>query len=393
MNIPVSSLFSQLLHHFPRNEFARLVREHEAEKGAKGFSCWAQFVSMLFCHLARVDSLREICYGLASSCGKLTHLGLSKAPKRSTLSYANQHRPAALFADLFWTVLARLRNSGGLGVRKKKFRFKNPLMSLDSTIISLCLNLFPWAKYRQTKGGVKVHVLLDHSDYMPRYIVIREARTHDRFVANLIHLQPGSIVAFDRAYNDYTLFARWTREGVYFVTRMKTDAVWEFVEERQPPKNSNILSDTIIRLSSAKGRKECPYLLRRIVVWDEKNLKAIEILTNHLQFGSTTIAAIYKDRWEIENFFKALKQNLEIRSFVGTTENALAIQVWTALIALVLLRWLRHLSHISWSLSNIAAIVRLHLFTYRSLDDWLKAPFGQPTGPPGPEIGVQLTLA
>ena len=185
-----SSLFSQLLHHFPRTEFAHLVAKHQAEYRSKGFTCWTQLVSMLFCHMAHADSLREICGGLACCIGKLRHLGVSKAPNKSTLSYANQNRPAALYEELFWTMLNRFRSSGGLGKRKCKFRFKNKLLSLDSTTISLCLSLFPWAKFRRAKGGVKVHVLLDHDDYMPSFALITKAKRHDRTVAGRFNLKP-----------------------------------------------------------------------------------------------------------------------------------------------------------------------------------------------------------
>ncbi len=386
------SLFSQLLQHFPRTEFDRLVRKHGAEKAAKGFTCWTQFVAMLFCHLGRADSLREICNGLACCLGKLTHLGIAKAPKRSTLSYANAHRPAAFFEDLFWTTANRLRSNGGLARRKKKFRFKNKLLSLDSTTVSLCLSLFPWASFRRAKGGVKVHVLLDHDDYMPAYVLITEARKHDRVGARFLSLNPGSIVAFDRAYNDYRLFANWTERGVFFVTRMKANADYDVVEVRRAPGRSNVLSDESIYLAGVDAWEKCPHLLRRIVVWDAANQREIVLLTNHLGFGSTTIAAIYKERWEIELFFKALKQNLKIKTFVGTSENALRIQIWTALIALLLLRWLSHLSHASWSFSNMAAMLRLNLFTYRDLQDWLRAPFGQPPGPSEDDVGVQLQI-
>jgi len=385
-------LFSQLLQHFPRTEFDRLVRKHGAERCAKGFTCWTQFVAMLFCHLGRADSLREICNGLACCLGKLTHLGIGKPPKRSTLSYANAHRSAALFEDLFWTVANRLRSNGGLARRKKKFRFKNKLLSLDSTTVSLCLSLFPWASFRRAKGGVKVHVLLDHDDYMPAYVLITQARKHDRVGARFLALNPGSIVAFDRAYNDYRLFANWTERGVYFVTRMKTNTDYDVLEVRRAPGRSNVLTDQIICLAGAGAWEKCPHLLRRVVVWDAANQREIVLLTNHLEFGASTIADIYKDRWEIELFFKALKQNLKIKTFVGTSENALRIQIWTALIALLLLRWLSHLSHASWSFSNMAAMLRLNLFTYRDLQDWLRAPFGQPPGPSEDDVGIQLQI-
>ena len=376
--LQAASLFNQLLHHFPRTEFGALVKKHQAERGAKGFTCWTQFVSMLFCQLAHADSLREICNGLACSEGKLVHLGILAAPNKSTLSYANEHRPAALFEDLFYTVLGRCRDQQGLGARKAKFRFKNKLMSLDSTTISLCLDLFPWAKFRQAKGGVKAHVLLDHDDYLPAYVLITEAKKSDVRVAQSLDLNAGSIVAMDRGYNDYALFGKWTGRGVFFVTRLKENAVYEVVESVVGPLPRHILADEHLRFSGPKAVKDCPQLLRRAVVWDDANQREIVLLTNLLHFGPTTIAAIYKDRWEIELFFKALKQNLKVKSFVGTSRNALLIQIWTALVAMLLLKWLHHLSKAKWSLSNLASMLRLNLFTYRDLRRWLENPFNTP---------------
>lgn len=386
--IKAASLFSQLLKHFPKTEFMHLVSNHHAEHRAKGFSCWTQLVSMLFCHIAHADSLREICGGLACCLGKLKHLGISKVPNKSTLSYANRNRPSSLYEELFWTVMRRFRQSGNLGVRKKKFRFKNKLLSLDSTTISLCLNLFPWAQFRRAKGGVKVHVLLDHDDYMPAYVHITSAKRHDRTVARGFSLNRGSIVAFDRAYNDYKLFGQWTENGIFFVTRLKDNAVYEIIEERDIPMNCSILSDQIIRLTGVKAEEKCPHLLRKIVVWDKDNQREIVLLTNHLKFGSTTIAAVYKDRWEIEIFFKTLKQHLKVKTFVGTSENALRIQIWTALTTLLLFKFLHYLSKAKWSLSNLATMLRLNLFTYRDLTEWLHNPFGVPPIAPF----VQLAL-
>ncbi|MGA2113385.1 MAG: IS4 family transposase [Bryobacteraceae bacterium] len=386
----VASLFNQLLQHFPRTEFASLVKKNNAERSAKGFGCWTQLVSMLFCQLAHADSLREICNGLGCCLGKLVHLGIVKAPNKSTLSYANEHRPAQLYEDLFYTALNRFRDEEGLGQRKKKFRFKNKLLSLDSTTISLCLKLFPWAKFRRAKGGVKAHVLLDHDDYLPRYVLITEAKRSDVKMADAFTLNAGSIVAMDRGYNDYGLFFKWTTEEIYFVTRLKENAVYEVVEELAVPQGRNIRSDQLIRLTGVQAQKDCPCLLRRVLVWDPVNEREIVLLTNLIAFGATTIAAIYKDRWEIELFFKALKQNLRVKSFVGTSENALRIQIWTALIAILLLKWMHHLSKAKWSLSNLASMLRLNLFTYRDLRIWLDHPFETP--PLLPE-SQQLTLA
>ncbi len=374
-----ASLFSQLLKEFPRDEFEKLVKKHGAEKGAKGFTCWTQYVSMLFCQLAGADSLREICNGLACCLGKLVHLGVFRRPNKSTLSYANMHRPAALFEDVFWSAMGRFRlKEGGIGRRKAKFRFRNKLLSLDSTVISLCLEMFPWAKYRRKKAAVKAHVVLDHDDYMPSYVLVTEGKKHDATVGKTLRFNPGSIVAMDRAYNNYKLFGDWTDRGVYFVTRMKDNALFEVIEERSLPQQRNIMSDQVIRLTGIEAEKKCPHPLRRIVVWDRQYSREIVLLTNHLHFGATTISAIYKDRWEIEMFFKAIKQTLKVKTFVGTSENSLLIQIWTALIAMLILKWMHHLSEAGWSLSNMASMLRMNLFTYRDLLQWLQEPFGTP---------------
>jgi hypothetical protein len=260
---------------------------------------------MLFCQLGRADSLREICNGLGCCLGRLVHVGITRAPCRSTLSYANEHRPAALFEDLFFTALARFREQQGLGTRKHKFRFKNKLLSLDSTTISLCLSLFPWAKFRRAKGGVKAHVLLDHDDYLPAYVLLTEAKRSDVKLADSFLLNPGSIVAIDRGYIDYALFCRWSIAGVFFVTRLKDNAAFEVVEECEIPLNRNIRADQFIRLTGAKAQADYPDLLRRIVAWDVENEREIVLLTNLMEFGATTVAAIYKERWQIELFFES----------------------------------------------------------------------------------------
>lgn len=377
--VKVASLFSQLLKEFPRDEFEKLVKEFGAERNAKGFTCWTQFVAMLFCQLAKADSLREICNGLRCCLGKLVHLGVSEAPNKSTLSYANAHRPAALFESVFWSAMKRFRaKDGGVGARKVRFRFRNKLLSMDATVISLCLTLYPWASFRKKKGAVKAHVVLDHDDYMPSYVLITEGKKHEATVAKSLQFNPGSIVAMDRGYNDYTMFARWTERGVFFVTRMKDNAVFETLDAFAVPANRHILSDQLILLTGVAAGEKCPYPLRRIAVWDAEHEREIVLLTNHLDFGATTIAAIYKDRWEIELFFKALKQNLKVKTFVGISENALLIQIWTALIAMLLLKWLHHLSKAGWSLSNMASMLRMNLFTYRDLFGWLDDPFKTP---------------
>jgi len=376
--VQTASLFNQLLRHFPRTEFAALVKETKAERHARGFTCWGQFVAMLFCHLAHADSLRLICNGLSCCLGKLKHLGISEAPSKSNLSYAKKRRPAELFQHLFWKTLERFRSQSMLGPSQKPFRFKNKLLLLDSTTISLCLSLFPWAHFKKVKGGVKAHVLLDHDDYMPQFIHFTAASQPDVKAAHALPVQRGSIIAMDRAYIDYDLWAKWTTQGIYFVTRLRHDLNIEVLEDRAVPKNRNIQRDQLISLSSVQGRRECPFPLRRIEVWNAERQETIVLLTNHRSFGASTVADIYRQRWQIEVFFKTLKQNLKVKTFVGTSENALLIQIWTALIAMLLLRWLHFLSKRNWSFSNLASLLRMNLFTYRDLKDWLNDPLGTP---------------
>jgi hypothetical protein len=236
---------------------------------------------------------------------------------------------------------------------------------------------------------VKLHVLLDHDDYMPAFADITSAKVNDQIVLKTLRLNPGSIVVADAAYNDFAVYSAWTEQFIHFVTRMRSNTVYEVVERRRVPQNRNILSDEVILLTGRRAPGRCPYPLRRIVVDDRENDRQIVLLTNHLEFGATTISAIYKDRWQIEIFFKALKQNLKIKTFIGTTENALRIQIWTALLALLLLKWLHYLSRSKWSFSNLVSLLRLNLFTYRNLWIWLTDPLGTPPLVPNPK---QLTL-
>jgi len=261
---------------------------------------------------------------------------------------------------------------------RRKFRFKNKLVSLDSTVIDLCATLFDWAKFRRTKGAVKLHLLLDHDGYLPSVVVITEGRRHDVRVARTLRFDPGTIAVIDRGYVDYAWFGRLTTDEVFFVTRLKDNALYAVVERRRVPERSPVRRDEVIRLTGVDAETKCPHLLRRVEVYDPEKDVTLVFLTNHLTFGATTIAAIYKDRWQIELFFKALKQNLKIKTFVGTSANALKIQVWTALIAMLLLRYLQLRARFAWSLSNLLALLRMNLFTHRDLWAWLDQPYQAP---------------
>ena len=378
----VCSIFAQLLRLVPRAEFEQAVQSHGAEKHAKGFRCWTQLISMLFCQLGQAKSLREIVGGLASLEGKLKHLGVNQAPTRSTLAYANEHRGWELYQTVFGQLLQKCQ-AEVRGV--KKFRFKNKLVSLDATSIDLCAKVFDWAKFKRTKGAVKIHLLLDHDGYLPSFAVLTDGKVADIAVARKLAFPAGTILVMDRSYIDYAWLSRLGAQGVYFVTRMKADMKYKVVRKRPAPRRGAIRRDEEILIHSAKYGLELR--LRRVVLWDDERQEKLVFLTNHMDLAASTIAAIYKDRWQIEIFFKALKQLLRVKTFVGTSANALKTQVWTALIAILILKYLQWRAKFGWSLSNLVALLRYQLFVYRDLFEWLDNPFDPP-----PAVSSQLAL-
>jgi hypothetical protein len=375
-----SSLFAQLLQLVPLPAFRRIVREEGGERCAKGFTCRMQLVAMLYLQLAQAKSLAEICDGLRLTCGKLNHLGITQAPAKSSLAYANEHRPATMYERLFYATLTQAQ--AWRPGKKKRFRFKQPLLTLDATTLELCASLFPWAHYQQRKGAAKVHLVLDNDGYLPTFAVITDGKVADVTVARHLTFPKGSIVVMDRGYSDYTLFHTWTTQGVFFVTRLKDNAVYTVEQTLIRPDRQEIVSDEFMRLSSDYAQARCPDLLRRIVVRDTTG-EEIVLLTNHLTLGATTLSAIYRERWQIEIFFRTIKQCLRIKTFVGTSANALAVQIWTALLAILLVAICRFRSTFGWHLSRLVALLRVNLFTYRALWDWLNDPFKTPPlGPP-----------
>jgi transposase len=370
----VCSIFSQILQLFPRAQFQQAVKKHQAERHARGFTCWGQFVAMMFCQVGGAKSLREICNGLMACEGKLKHLGIDKAPNKSTLSYANEHRTYELYETVFGELLTRCH---GAAKGKKKFRFKNKLVSMDSTSIDLCAEVFDWAKYKKTKGAVKIHMLLDNEGYLPTFAVITDGKSHDITVGRKMKFDPGTIAVFDMGFVDYDWWAQLTEEDVFFVTRARADIQWDVLEERKVPENTQVRKDQIIRLRPSQ-RQSYEMKLRVVTIWDEEKQTELQFLTNNLELAARTIARIYKERWQIEIFFKALKQLLRIKTFVGTSANALKIQIWTALIAILVLKYLKLKSTYGWSLSNLVALLRQQLFVYRDLWKWVDQPFEAP---------------
>ena len=383
------SLFSQVISLIDRQLFHQAVKRHQTERSAKGFSSWTQLISLLFSQFAGANSLREISGGLATIRGKINHLGLQAAPKKSTLAYANAHRPWQFFETVFHQTLARVQSLADF--HRKKFRFKNPLFSIDSSTIDLCLKVFDWAHFRRAKGAVKLHLLLEHTGYLPCWAYVSNGKFADIKAARMLNLPAGAVVVMDRGYNDYTLFGSWCAEGVYFVTRIKDNADYQVLNQLEPKPNKNITADEIIRFNAPKSWKKCPHHLRLVSYYNVEKRETLQFLTNNFNLAASTIAAIYKDRWQIELFFKAIKQNLKVKTFLGTNENAVKSQLWTALLAALLIKFLQLKSSLGWSLSNLAALLRMNLLTYRCLWEWLDRPFQTPLLEP-PEIPTLFPL-
>lgn len=387
----VCSIFSQMLQLISRTGFEAAVRKHQAERHARGFSSWGQFVAMLFCQLGAAKSLREICGGLAASEGRLRHLGLPQAPPRSTLAYANEHRPWQLYEDLFHQLLAQCRAVAAHATAgARKFRFKHKLLSMDATVIDLCARVFDWARFRRTKGAVKLHLLLDHDGFLPCYAVITEGKQHEVRVARQWSYEPGTLLVMDRGYNDYAWFADLTRQGVYFVTRLKDNADYIVLEKRELPRRRGLLRDQVICFYQQARDGQEGYF-RRIEFYDEEQDRVLVFVTNHLTLAAATVAEVYQQRWQIELFFKALKQSLRVKTFVGTSANALKTQIWAALIAMLLIKYLQLKATFGWSLSNLVALLRQQLFVYRDLWVWIDHPFQAPE--PSPALPQQLAMA
>lgn len=382
----VSSIFGQILKFFPRTVFDAAVRQHQGDKHAKGMTCWTQFIALMFCHLGGAGSLREIIGGLAASEGKLRHLGVERAPVRSTLAYANEHRPWQLYRTVFEKLVEVCQVEAR--DKQRKFRFQHRLLTLDSTVIPVCVEMFEWARYVKTKGAVKVHTVLDNRSLLPQYAVITEGKTADVKVARGLKFEAGTIVVMDRGYEDHDWWRKLTAEEVFFVSRLKDSTNYGIVEERPQPADP-ILRDEVIVLTS-EPESDQPMLLRRIEVWLEDKQESMVFVSNHLRLAASTIAAIYRDRWQIELFFKAIKQSLRIKAFIGTSENAVQIQIWTALVAMVLLRYLQLRSTWKWSLSNLVALLRYQLFVYRDLWSWINQPFRSPADSDDPQLALAL---
>ena len=361
-----STVFAQLLKLVPRHEFEGLAREHGSGRKARKLTRWSQFVAMGMAQLAGRSSLRDIVSNLSAQSRKLYHLGAGEV-SRSSLSRVNADKPWELYEALFGRLLSRCQaSSPGHG-----FRFKNRLHSLDATVIDLCLSMFPWAKFRRAKGALKVHVGMDHEGRLPTFVAVTEGRTSDIEVARTLRLPKGSIVAADRAYLDFEWINSLILQGVFLVTRLKKGIRYRVVERRGANRRQGVTSDQTIEFTSAHGRRRCPRRLRRIGCRDLETGKHCVLLTTNFQLSAKTIADIYRSRWQVELFFKWIKQNLKVKSFVGTSRNAVMTQLWIAMCMYLLVSHLKFASRLGWSRAEILRLLQLNLFERRPLGDLL----------------------
>ena len=376
------TLFSQIISKLDRSKFNKLVKVKQTDKHCKGYTSWTHLVSMLFCQFAKSQSVRDISNGLRSATGNLNHLGIDRAPSKSSISYQNKHRNHELFKEYYFQLLESLGQHPKF--KQVKFRIKSKIFLLDSTTISLCLSLFDWAKYKTAKGAVKMHTLLDFDGNLPAYVNITDGKTADNKGANDIPLLKGSVIVADRFYNDFPLLNVWDSKGVFFVIRHKENLQFETLKENDLPDNrhQHILKDEIICLKNESSKSKYPGKLRRVSVWDEENKQVIELIKNQFNWSPNTIGELYKSRWQVEIFFRDIKQLLHIKSFIGTSENAVMIQIWTALITILILKALKAQSQFRWYLSNLVAFIRLNLFVKIDLQLWLDKPFQEHIEPP-----------
>ena len=357
-----NTIFSQILKLVPRHEFETLAKQHHSGRSFRTASRWSQFVTLAMAQLAGRISLRDIVENVSAQAHRLYHLGSAKLT-RSNLSRINEDKPYALYEALTGKLLNRCQGMAP----GHKFRFKNPLYSLDASTIDLCLSVFPWASFRSTKGAIKLHVGLNHDGYLPEFVTITEGKTSNVEMGRTLAFPSGSIVVVDRGYNDYDWYNQLTEKGIFFVTRLKANAQYRVINRQPVLKNKSLTSDQTIRLTSIQAAKKCPNQLRRVGYRDIDTGKHYIFLTNNFKLAARTIADIYKARWQVELFFKWIKQNLKIKSFIGTSKNAVMTQIWIAMCVYLLLAFIKFQSKMNKTMQQILRLLQLNLFEKRDL--------------------------
>ncbi len=358
-----STVLSQIVRIFPRHEFQALANKYHAGQKFRSFSRWTQFVALLTAQLTGRDSLRDIVENMSAQAGKLYHLGI-KPFGRSTLARANETQPHQMYEALFQRLLTRCQ---GLAP-KKRFKFKEKLYLLDASMIDLTLSLFPWAKYRKSKGAAKLHIGLDADGYLPAFVDLTEGKEHEINMARELELPKGSYVVFDRGYTDYAWYQELCEEDIRFVTRLKRNAVTIPGPKRRGRKSPGVLNDQQVQLKGVAGT------YRKVVYLDAETDITYEFLTNALDIPAATVAELYKERWQIELFFKWIKQNLRVKSFLGTSRNAVMTQLWIALCTYLVLAFLKFQSKLGHSMQQMLRLLQLNLFERRDFIELFAPP-------------------
>ena len=354
-----NTIFRQLLTFIPRNRFQDTVDRHNGDHRIRTLSCWDQFVTLLFGQLSGRISLRDLVLGFNSKGSHHYHLG-TKAVKRSSLSDANNKRPVEIFTETFFYLLEKVRNHLPSGLSKEIVRL------IDSTTISLNLEQFKWAKFRSAKSGIKLHMVYDPNAQIPVFYSMTQAKVNDRKALASLPIMPGATYVVDRAYNDYTWYHDLTKQNSTFVGRMKSSACYKVLNSKKP-KGAGITSDETIQLSSPTAQRDCPIKLRRICFIREEDNKKLVFISNDLKRPAIEIADLYKQRWQIELFFKWVKQNLKVKKFLGRSENAVKIQILVAMIAYLLIKLTQLTGKLGASLQQIFRLIGINLTSRRSI--------------------------
>ncbi len=350
-----STVLNQIVRHLPQGRFQKIVQEHNGDRGVRVFKCWNLFLSHMYAQLSGLDSLRDLETALRSKSSVLYHVGL-EGFARSTMADANESRNPVIFEKMFGELVKMATSAAPT----HKFKFKNPLYSLDSSTITLCLSMFSWAKFRTRKGALKLHTLLDHRGHLPSALILTDGKCADITAARRFYFEPDSILVADRAYVDYCWLYQLCLQGVWWVTRIKKGMDFQLIERFPVDRSTGVTSDWRIRIKGTKA-DSIPKDLRRVRYVDPETGKAYVFITNIFHLTAKEIADIYKARWDIELFFKWIKQNLKIKSFFSTSENAVKTQIWCALCVYLMVAYLKFLSKSPFSLSKLLVRVRVNL--------------------------------
>jgi len=354
-------VLTQLMDLIHPEVFSRCVRAHDGDKDVESFSCRDQFLAMVFAQMTSCHGLREIELSLRSHAEKLYHAGFRGQISRNTLSAANQSRSSKIFSDLAMKLVSRARPMYANDIFDSDL--KQNIYAFDSTTIDLCLSLFPWADFRETKAAVKLHTLLDLRGSIPVFIGITDGKTTDNKMLDELVLEPGAFYAIDRGYLDLKRLCRIQEAKAFFVIRSKSNLKLTRLKSLPVEENSNVRSDKIVRFKHAKSFGDFPHYLRRVRIFDEDQKRFLVLLTNNFDLPSKTIALIYKHRWAIENFFKWIKQNLRVKHFFGNSRNAVETQIWIAVCFYLLLAILKKLLDLPYSITEIHQILCSHVFS------------------------------